>query len=46
MGNHCRPTVLWGLDRFAKFDKKTLEALRLNASGDYSDSSQIVVRLL
>ena len=32
-----------GFDRFAKFDKKTLEALRCNASRVFLDSSQIVV---
>lgn len=37
------PTVLWVLDRFAKFNKKSPEALRRNASGDFFNSSQIVV---
>ena len=46
MGNRGRPTVLWGLDRFAKFNKKTPEALRRNVSGIFFSSSQIVVRLL
>lgn len=37
------PMVLWVLDRFARFYKKSPEALLRNASGDFFDSSQIVV---
>ena len=42
-GNRWGPMVLWVLDRFAKFDRKFPEALQRNASGDFFDSSQIVV---
>ena len=43
MGNRWGPVVLWGLDRFAENYRKSPEALRCNASGDFFDSSQIVV---
>lgn len=39
MGNRWGPMVLWVLAKIEKFDKKTPEALRRNASGDFFDSS-------
>ena len=43
-GNRWAPVILWVLGRFTKFDRKSPEALQLNASGDFYGSSQIVVK--
>ena len=42
-GKQLGPSGFVGFDRFTKFDRKSPEALRLNVSGNFSDSSQMVV---